>query len=99
MPLSDQERSEIARLGGLARSAEAESGSAMTETARRTFRQSFYDATSAELAPPERQRQADAAYTAHMLELSRKARKARARKRAARLVTEAAELLNNADTV
>lgn len=93
MPSDAQERSEIARLGGLARVAAAPSGTAMTESARRAFRDSFFDRTDPDLPQAERQRQADAAYKAHMLALSRKAKEARARRREAALLRNAADVL------
>lgn len=95
-----QQRSEIARLGGLARTAAAPSGTAMTETARRAFRDSFYNATDPELPARERERQAEAAYRAHMLELSRKARAARRARAKAALLRQAADvLLEHADAL
>jgi hypothetical protein len=93
-----QDRSEIARLGGLARVASAPSGSAMTAPARRAFRDSFYRNTDPALPDAERQRQAEAAYKAHMLQLSRKAKAARARKSAARKLLDVAEILQNEAT-
>lgn len=64
----------------------------MTEQARRTFRQSFYDKTDPELPHAERQRQAEAAYKLHMTRLSHRA--AVARRRAAASMAEAAEAID-----
>lgn len=77
------EYSQRARIGGLARSAAAESGTAMTDRARSAFKNSFYEATDPELPEKERQRQADAAYRLHMTRLSQRAAVARRRAAAA----------------
>lgn len=45
----------------------------MTEQARRTFRDSFYENTDPALPEAERRRQAEAAYRLHMTRLSHKA--------------------------
>lgn len=71
------ERSQRARIAALSRVAQEPSGTAMTEKARSTFRQSFYDATDPGLPEAERQRQADAAYRLHMTRISHKAALAR----------------------
>ena len=101
MPSKDTERSQRARIAALARSAQEPSGTAMTEKARSTFRDSFYEATDPELPEPERRRQADAAYRLHMTRLSHRA--AKTRQRAAAAMQEAhealTELAENADAV
>lgn len=74
-----KERSQRARIAALARVAQEPSGAAMTERARSTFRQSFYDATDPALPEAERQRQADAAYRLHMTRVSHAATLARKR--------------------
>jgi|SRR5579862_611020 len=79
MPSTESERSQRARIAALARVAREPSGTAMTEQARRTFRDSFYDRTDPELPHAERQRQADAAYRLHMTRLSHRAALARQR--------------------
>jgi hypothetical protein len=79
----------IARMGGLARSANAPSSSAMTQPAREAFLQRFYNKTSPELPEDERTRQAQAALQLHMTKLSYAA--AKKRKEAARVAAEAEE--------
>lgn len=83
MPSESTERSQRARMAALARVAQEPSGTAMTERARRSFRDSFYDRTDPELPHAERQRQADAAYKLHMTRLSHRAALARQRATAA----------------
>lgn len=92
MPSTATERSQRARIAALARVSQEPSGTAMTETARRTFRDSFYDKTDPELPHEERQRQAQAAYKLHMTRLSHKA--SRARQRGAAALQEATEALD-----
>lgn len=89
-------------MGGLAYSAIAPSGSAMSEPARDKFLDSFYDKTDPALPAAERERQAKAALKLHMTRLSHAA--ARARSKAARANSEAihaeAEVIAaSADTV
>lgn len=76
-------------MGGLARSARAPSGAAVSEKARNAFWQSFYDQTDPQLPEAERVRMANAARKLHMTELSRNA--ARKRSRAAQAAREAQE--------
>jgi hypothetical protein len=73
----DTPRTQQAKLAALTRSASEPSGAAMTEKARATFRQSFYDATDPDLPEAERQRQAEAAYRAHMRKIARRPRTGR----------------------
>lgn len=73
MPSTPTERSQRATIAALARVAKEPSGTAMTERARRTFRDSFYDATDASLPESDRRRQADAAYRLHMTKLAHRA--------------------------
>lgn len=77
MPSEANERSQRARIAALTRVAQEPSGTAMTDKARRSFRQSFYDATDPELSEADRQRQADAAYRLHMTRISHRATLAR----------------------
>ena len=49
----------------------------MTEAARASFRESFYEATDPGLAERDRRRIAEANYRLHMLDLSRRAAAAR----------------------
>lgn len=80
MPSSESARSQHARIAALSRVAREPSGTAMTEKARRTFRDSFDTGHSCALcgtvtidpgAPAaERRRRAEAAYRAHMTRLS-----------------------------
>lgn len=79
-------------MGGLARSAKAPSGTAISAPARRKFLDGFYDATDPALPPEERQRQANAALKLHMTRLARKA--ARARKTAAAATAEALDAVD-----
>lgn len=88
MPLDAADRQQISRMGGLARSASAPSGAAVSAPARAAFLQSFYDKTDPSLPEEERQRQAEAARRLHMTRLSRKA--AAARREAASAAAEAA---------
>lgn len=90
MASNDSDRTQISRMGGLARSARAPSGTAMSEAARSAFWQGFYDRTDPALPHEERERQAAAARKLHMLKLSRKA--AAARRRAAEAAAEAREV-------
>lgn len=83
MPSESTERSQRARIAALARVAREPSGTAMTERARRSFRDSFYDRTDPELPDAERHRQAEAAYKLHMTRLSHRAVVARQRAAAA----------------
>lgn len=97
MALTATERSQRARIAALARSAAEPSGTAMTERARQTFRDSFLTRHQCDMcglveipegAPDaERQRRADAAYSAHMTRLSQRA--AVSRRRAAGHLAEA----------
>lgn len=89
MAPSDSDRTQISRMGGLARSAQAPSGTAVSEPARNAFWQSFYDRTDPALPEKERVRQADAARQLHMTRLSRLA--AKKRTAAARAAAEARE--------
>ncbi|HEV2244920.1 MAG TPA: hypothetical protein VGR98_28050 [Streptosporangiaceae bacterium] len=89
MTSENADRVQIARMGGLARSARARSSTAMTEAARNAFWQSFYDQTDPALPEAERERQADAARRLYMTRLSRKA--AAKRREAARAAAEAVE--------
>ena len=86
MPSDAAERSQRARIAALSRVKQEPSGTAMTDKARRTFRESFFDATDPELPEPERRRQADAAYRLHMTRISHRA--ALARKRRAEAMRE-----------
>jgi hypothetical protein len=79
MPAPNSERSQRARIAALTRSAQEPSGTAMTEKARSTFWQRFYDQTDPGLPEAERERQADAARRLHMTRLSHKAALARQR--------------------
>lgn len=87
MPSDNAERSQRARIAALTRVSREPSGTAMTEQARRTFWDSFYDRTDPELPEAERQRQAAAARKLHMTRLSHRA--ALARQRAAVAVQDA----------
>lgn len=89
MASEDSDRTQISRMGGLARSAQAPSGAAVSEKARNAFWASFYERTDPSLPPEERERQANAARKLHMLKLSRKA--AAARRKAAAAAAEAQE--------
>lgn len=89
MPSDATERSQRATIAALARVAREPSGTAMTAKARRTFWESFYDETDANLPERERQRQAEAARRLHMTRLSHKA--AVKRKRASIAQSEAIE--------
>lgn len=95
------ERSQRARIAALTRVSNEPSGTAMTQRARDTFWQRFYDQTDPDLPEAERQRQAAAARRLHMTRLSRRA--AAARGKAAEAVQElaevASELAANADAV
>lgn len=75
----DTPTTQRARIAALTRSAQEPSGAAMTEKARRTFRDSFYDATDPELPEAERRRQGEAAYRAHMRTIAAKSRGGRGR--------------------
>src|SRR5260370_42502405 len=76
MPSSNSERSQHAQLAALSRVAREPSGTAMTETARRTYRDSFDTRHECKLcgtveidqslAPAERRRQAEASYRAQI---------------------------------
>jgi hypothetical protein len=93
-----RERRAIARLGGLARLNSAPSRSAMTEVARRTRLQRFYDSTDPSLPPEQRQQKADDLLREEMARLNEKKRqKAKARKRAVQLRDAAEILLEQAD--
>lgn len=80
MPSGNSARSQHARIAALSRVAREPSGTAMTEAARRTFRDSFDTGHSCTmcgtleidqaLPDAERRRMADAAYRAHMTRLS-----------------------------
>lgn len=76
-------------MGGLARSAAAPSGAAVSAPARSAFWRSFYDQTDPALPEAERVRQANAARRLHMIKLSRKA--AAARTLAAKAARDAVE--------
>lgn len=89
MASSDYDRKQISSMGGLARSARAPSGAAVSEQARNAFWRGFYDRTDPNLPEAERVRQADAARKLHMKQLSRKA--ARKRTQAAEAAREAQE--------
>ena len=89
MALESRDRKQIAQMGGLARSATAPSGAAVSAPARTAFWNSFYERTDAGLPEEERQRQATAARKLHMTRLSRLA--AQKRQQAARTAAEAAE--------
>ncbi|HXC83854.1 MAG TPA: hypothetical protein VNV62_18555 [Trebonia sp.] len=93
MAPSESDRQQIARMGGLAKSAQAPSSTAVTQAARNAFWQGFYERTDPELPEKERIRQADAARKLHMMRLSRKAaakrRQAAEAAAAAREATEA----------
>lgn len=96
------DRSRRARIGGLARSAQAESGTAMTQPARDAFLNGFYERTDPALPEQERQRQAEAARRLHFTRLSQQA--ATARRRAtlavgAAIDAEAARLAASADAL
>lgn len=89
MTFESRDRKQIAQMGGLARSAKAPSGAAVSAPARSAFWNGFYERTDAALPEQERQRQAAAARKLYMTQLSRKA--ARKRQEAARIAAEAAE--------
>jgi hypothetical protein len=91
MASANSERSQRARIAALARSAQEPSGTAMTEKARTTFWQRFYDQTDPQLPEAERQRQADAARRLHMTRLSHRAAIARSRLAAAHTAAIQAE--------
>jgi hypothetical protein len=91
MASANSERSQRARIAALTRSSREPSGTAMTEKARSTFWQRFYDQTDASLPEAERVRQADAARRAHMTRLSHKAALARTRAAAAHTAAIQAE--------
>lgn len=100
MTSGNSARSQHAQLAALSRVAREPSGTAMTETARRAFRDSFdlrhecklcgTIEIDQDLAPAERRRQADAAYRAHMTRLSH--RRAVVGKRAAEAAAELQDL-------
>lgn len=104
MPSDNSLRSQRARIAALSRVAAEPSGTAMTETARRTFRDSFdvrhecsfCGVVEIDQALPakERRRQAKAAYRAHMTRLShrRDVMTGRAREAAASAAAADAEL-------
>lgn len=79
MPSDATERSQRATIAALARSAREPSGTAMTDKARKTFWDSFYDNTDPELPEADRQRQAEAARKLHMTRLSHRAALKRSR--------------------
>lgn len=89
MPSENTERSQRARIAALARVSREPSGTAMTERARRSFRDSFYVRHECglcgvveidqDLPAAERQRMGDAAYRLHMTKVSHRAALARAR--------------------
>lgn len=99
MPSQTDDRSAHARIAAFSRSAREPSGEAMTETARRTYRDSFavrHDCKlcgtveiDQSLPAAERRRQADAAYRAHMTRLSH--RREVMRRRAAQATAAAEE--------
>lgn len=89
MASGESDRIQISRMGGLARSARAPSGAAVSEAARSAFWQGFYDRTDPALPHEERVRQANAARRLHMIGLSRKA--AAKRRKAAEAAAEAEE--------
>jgi hypothetical protein len=92
MALNESDRQQISRMGGLARSAQAPSGAAVSEAARNAFWQGFYDRTDPELPEGERIRQANAARKLHMMQLSRRAAaKRRQAAEASRAAAEASE--------
>jgi len=93
MHTPDSERSQRARIAGLARSAKAPSGTAISAPARAAFLQRFYDETDPELPEAERQRQAAAARKLHMTRLSRRA--AAARRSASAAARELAEVADD----
>jgi len=81
MPSTPAERSEIAQIAALTRSAREPSGTAMTETARRKFWESFETGHECSMCPKveidqtlpdaERQRQVTAARSAHFARVRR----------------------------
>jgi hypothetical protein len=77
--MTDSERRQISRLGGLARARKY--GRELTGPATEARRQRFYDATDPSLHPVERRRQAEIAEREHMARLAlrsaQKRRKAR----------------------
>lgn len=101
MPSSDTERSQHARIAALSRVAREPSGTAMTETARRSFRDSFNTGHSCSmcgtvtidqaLPDAERRRMAEAAYRLHMTRLSHRRTVMRGRAAAATAAAEEAE--------
>ena len=74
MSLTQAERAERARMGGLTTSARASSGAAMTAAARAGFSRKFWDQTDESLPDAERARQAQALLKLHMIALARKGR-------------------------
>ncbi len=72
----DDPRIMVARIAEMAQLTRR-SGRAATEKGRRTFRESFYDATDPDLPENERQRQADAAYRTHMRSIAKRSRGSR----------------------
>lgn len=110
MPSSNSERSQHARIAALSRSAAEPSGTAMTETARKTFRDSFDTRhecamcgtveISQSLPAADRRRQAEAAYRAHMTRLSHRRTvmngRAKTARREAKLATDELRRLDDA---
>ena len=88
MTSDPKDRKQIAQMGGLARSAAAPSGAAVSAPARSAFWAGFYERTDSALPEEERQRQAAAARKLHMTRLSRLA--AQKRQQAAQTAAEAA---------
>jgi hypothetical protein len=89
MPATDADRSRVGRMGALARNAAAQTGTEITEKARRTFRDSFlagHDCRTcgkAVVIDPglplaERERRAELLYRLHMTRISQLAAKRRA---------------------
>lgn len=101
MPSTPSERSQHARIAALSKIAQAPSGTALTEAARRAFLDKFYDATDPALPEAERQRQADAARRAHFARLGYRSAVARRRAREATesAAEAAADLARRADAV
>jgi hypothetical protein len=101
MPSRDAARSQHAQLAALSRAAKEPSGTAMTEQARRTFRDSFDVKHECKLCgtveidqslpAKERARQSEAAYRAHMTRISHRRRLTHSRELAARRDAYAAQ--------
>lgn len=72
MTSRDPKRTQQAKIAAFTRSSREPSGAAMTDKARRTFLDSFYEKTDPALPEAERRRQADAAFRAHMRSIAKR---------------------------